>query len=352
MEKSNADVMFTGGVPGDSVEDVFTQLSNAVGDRAIAYPDGEHGERNAWILGVSLNVFPKVAGLEKVKSPLPYGHAYKYFNNFKISDGVKEINLDGALPYARDAIASYKVFKRMRDEGKIAEGVRFQSSIPCAHDAICNSFPNVEDWPRMFDAWQRALTQEYRKMLEVIPANELCVQLDFCTELTHIGGALPKSVKWVPYVSVEDTLRKYTSKEYIAPHVVGLPDEVMLGIHICAGTSPIFPVQTLEDIGIPVAIANALTANMGRRIDYFHMPVFADSDADYFEPLKRLDVKGARIFLGLECNDGLEAMENRIDAAHTHLKDFGVAHYCGYFWNKAVLPDLLQTLAKGADHLA
>lgn len=203
----------------------------------------------------------------------------------------------------------------------------------------------------MFDAWQRGLASEYKKMLEVIPADDLCVQIDYCTEFTTIGGAFLKNVKWAPVAPQAELLKTYTSKDYIAPHVRGLPDDVMLGIHICAGTFPVFPVQPLEDIGLAVQVANALTANIGRRIDYFHLPVFSDCDADYFKPLESLQIGDARVFLGLECNDGADAMERRIDAAHEHLKDFGVAHYCGYMWNKAILPSLLEVLAKGADRL-
>lgn len=112
---------------------------------------------------------------------------------------------------------------------------------------------------------------------------------------------------------------------------------------------PAYPVQKLDDVGLPVELANAIQVASAGRIDYFHLPAMVESDEAYFAPLAHLDVGKAEIYLGLECNDGLEGMERRIKAAHASCGAFGVAHYCGYFWNKAVMPELLQTLAEGSD---
>jgi hypothetical protein len=40
-------ILFTGGVPLDTVEDVFRTLAGAVGSRAYAYPHGENDGRAA-----------------------------------------------------------------------------------------------------------------------------------------------------------------------------------------------------------------------------------------------------------------------------------------------------------------
>ena len=157
----------------------------------------------------------------------------------------------------------------------------------------------------------------------------------------------------LPYVPRdEDLFQRFTSPEYLNPLGAGLPDETLLGFHICAGTFPAYPVAHLPDIALPVAAANAIVENAGRRVDFLHLPVLASSDDAYFAPLADLAPGSAKVFLGLECNDGSEAMQKRIVAASVHLRDFGVAHYCGYLWNREILPQLLADLNTGADRLA
>ena len=149
-----------------------------------------------------------------------------------------ELDIRGKLAYSRAAISSYEVFRRLRDEGVVPEGVRFQAAIPGAWDAISPYFPDPGDWPIVTAAWNRAVQDEHR------------------------------------------------------------------------------------------------------------------SDDAYFAPLEDLAPGAAKVFLGLECNDGSDAMQRRIDAASAHLRGFGVAHYCGYLWNRAILPQLLQDLNTGAERLA
>lgn len=345
------DVMFTGGVPGFTAGQVFHALSNAVGKRALAYPDGEIGDRRGWILALGATTWSKVEGLEEIRPPVadddPVAHVLRTFN---IKDGVERLDLKGLLPYARGAIESYQLFRRLRDDGVIDPEVRFQVSIPGAHDAVMLSFPRSEDWSRAIAAWTEALQDEYRRMVEVIPADDLVVQIDYCTELVNIAQFFYKLCDWVPDDPSERTFAAYTAEDYVAAHVAGLPEDTLLGYHICAGTFPTQPVAEIEDLTLPVQIANALAANAGRRVDYFHLPVMRESDERYFAPLKDLAVDDAAVYLGLECNDGVAAMQRRIGDAKRFLPTFGIAHYCGYSLQTDLLPKLLADLAAGADY--
>lgn len=346
------DVLFTGGVPGDTVEEVFRMLAGSVGSRALAYPDGEIGERTSWIGALNETTWPNVEGLEEVPTPLSADHPFGSRRTFVIGDGVESLDLRGKLPYARGAIASYEVFTRLREQGVVAPDVRFQVSIPAAHDAVCLYFPRVEDWPTAFDGWVSAIQDECRRMLEVIPANDLVIQIDFCTEVVEMGGVLAQILPWVDEAPTDELLARYTAESYVAPHLAAAPDETLVGFHVCAGTYPKQPTLELKDIGLPVAIANALVANAGRRVDYVHLPAMRKDDADYFRPLSELDVGDTSVYLGVECNDGADLMRRRIDSARLYLRTFGVAHYCGYAWNREILPTLLSDLAMGADHNA
>ncbi|MCI1207626.1 MAG: hypothetical protein LKF98_05060 [Microbacteriaceae bacterium] len=344
-------VMFSGGIPAADAEEVFTLLADTVGDRAESWPDGETTPgRRGWITGVNNNVLAPAPCFEPDQRILsqPQDHRYQHWKPLRIRPGA-ELDLRGRLPYAADAIASYAVFTRLREAGRIPERTRFQVSIPGAHDVISISFANSRDWPRLFVAWQEAVQEELRRILAVIPAEDLTVQLDFCTELIHIGGTWQRLIDWVPDAAAAELFDTYTSPKYLNGHLAGLPDEVRVGFHICCGTSPSYPVQALPDLTLPVDLANAIARATDGRVDYYHLPAMTDSDADYFAPLSCLEVGDADIYLGLECNDGLEAMERRIHAAGTVLPEFGVAHYCGYFWNGPVMRGLLETLAAGAD---
>jgi hypothetical protein len=352
MATQTHDVLFTGGVPGDTVEEVFRTLAGFVGSRALAYPDGEIGERTSWIGALNQTTWPHVDGLEEIPTPLPADHPFGSHRTFVIADGVKSLDLRGKLPYARGAIASYEVFKSLREQGVVAPDVRFQVSIPAAHDAVCLYLPRVEDWPQAFDGWVRAVQDDCRRMLEIIPADDLVIQIDFCTELVEMAGVLAQILDWVDDAPTEELLEKYTAESYVAPHFAAVPDETLVGFHICAGTYPRQPTADLKDISLPVAIANALVANAGRRVDYVHLPAMRDRDAEYFRPLSDLDIGDTTVYLGVECNDGIDLMQRRIDSARRYLDTFGVAHYCGYLWNREILPKLLSDLATGADHNA
>ena len=98
-------------------------------------------------------------------------------------------------------------------------------------------------------------------------------------------------------------------------------------------------------------LSNEIQKAADGRIDYFHLPVMEDSGEAFFAPLSQLTTGEAMIYLGLECNDGVEGMKRCIADAKKFLPEFGVAHYCGYFWNKEIMPELMDTLAEGADSM-
>jgi hypothetical protein len=344
-------ILFTGSVPGNSVEDVFRTLAGSVGSRALALPDGEIDPRRAFIAGLN-RIWEQSDDLEAIESGFPEGGPERnlFTVSYRVKEGVSRVRLDGLLPYAESAIESYQVFTRLRDEGVIARGVRYQIALPSAYCALLFWFPRVQDWPALVDAWTRALQAEYRRMLEVIPGEDLAVQVDYASEIGFMTGAHARDIPWVTDDMVGDAgFSAVTSREYLAPHFAGLPDDVLTGYHYCLGTYPAFPRQPITDMSLVVDSTNALAANSGHRIDFYHLPVMPNADDGYFTPLARLDVGDSAVYLGVECDDGLEAMQRRIAHAEKHLARFGVAHYCGYVWKPDILPQLLVDLRDGAD---
>ncbi len=156
----------------------------------------------------------------------------------------------------------------------------------------------------VFAGWAAALQDEYARMLAVIPANDLAIQIDYSSALIAGFGRLAELLSWIPTDETPaEMLVRHTSKEFIAPHVAGLPEEVLLGFHICAGTFPEYPTVRMPDLSVAVGAANRIVENAGRRIDYLHLSALQDSGEAYFASLVDLKAAGAKIFIGLECND-------------------------------------------------
>jgi hypothetical protein len=67
------------------------------------------------------------------------------------------------LAYARFATESYGVFTRLRDEGVVPEGVRFQMSLPAPHSAIDGFLEDNSQWPELCAANVQGIRNEIAK---------------------------------------------------------------------------------------------------------------------------------------------------------------------------------------------
>ena len=133
-----------------------------------------------------------------------------------------------------------------------------------------------------------------------------------------------------------------------------IPEDVMLGIHLCYGDLGHKHGTEPSDLTVCVHLANEAVEAAGRRVDWVHMPVPRDRDDDeYFRALARFN-GGTRLFLGLvHHTDGIEGARRRIDAAKKYVTDFGVATECG-FGRRPVeqIPNLLDIHRQAVDAIA
>jgi len=119
---------------------------------------------------------------------------------------------------------------------------------------------------------------------------------------------------------------------------------VALGYHLCFGTLGGWPRFQPNDLGETVKLANAFLEASGRRVDWIHIPLLDTSDEAFFAPLKELEPRGARVYLGAIHN--MERFQQRVALARKYLPEFGLAAYCGFGRNPvSELPGIL------ADHL-
>src|SRR6266700_3661689 len=104
-----------GSVPLASAEVVFQTVGAEIGDRLRRIPDGETGPRSDWIVW-QLPVFTSQPRLEVVP-PAPDG--WRPLPRVRLEDGARaeDVRFE-ALGYADAAIASYRVFARLKRDGR------------------------------------------------------------------------------------------------------------------------------------------------------------------------------------------------------------------------------------------
>lgn len=339
----SADVLLVGSVPLESGEEVMRTCGRSLGEMVVGLPDGETGDRIVWVTYQAYRVFHEHPQLETVQRPAPVDGLQQWMPkglddmwSFRIRDGVDDLRFDD-LRYASVARDSYATFKALRDAGDIAPGVRFQVSLPFPESGACWWFQDPEQLARVVPAYADAMRREAEQIFDAIPHEDLVLQWDVCWEVLDVEGIFPWTMTEPP---PQERFERMVAQ--LAPSI---PEDVLLGYHLCYADLGHKHMKEPEDLGLCVAMANAAVANSGRRVDFFHMPVPRGRDDDaYFAPLGGLDVAEAKVFLGLvHHTDGEQGTRRRVAAAHSHLAGFGIATECGFGRRPPEhVPDLLD----------
>ena len=113
-----------------------------------------------------------------------------------------------------------------------------------------------------------------------------------------------------------------------------IPEETLVGYHLCYGTFPTWPMYEARDMELIVRMANYAVENSGRIVDWLHLAGPKDlrsKDDRFFAPLTGLQTPDTRVYLGIVLPvDGAEGLRRRHATASKYLDDFGVAMYCGF----------------------
>jgi hypothetical protein len=338
-----ADAHLNGSLNLPSAEDVFRTVSAIAGDSITKIPDGETDERQGWIAALVPRL-RDVPQLEEGERKLGYRAAPV----FSIKPGVTSEQIDvPALGYADAARHAYPLFRQLRDEGVIAPGTRFQVSMPTV-TAGCEPFIAADDQEAFEPAYARRLKAEVDEILTIVPHEDLAMQWDVAVEMGIIEEVFPAHFA-DRFDGVVTRLGELSAL---------VPAEVPLGYHLCYGDAQEVPGQgegrhwkQPKDTSKLVAVANAVTKDAARPLDWFSMPVpIARDDDPYFEPLADLHLHDrARLYLGLvHHQDGAEGTQRRIDTAERHYeRGFGVATECGMGRKpRELIPQLLEIQAR------
>ncbi len=142
-------------MPWDGAEETLRSAGPLIADLAIGLPDGEFGLCRMWIFYVGVNTWFEDPDLQVIRIPqgipnmpewVPRG--YDDFPWAELDTGVDTLSPIESPGYPSEARDSCAVFRRLRNDGLIPTGVRFQQSLPLPDDAA-RLFTND---PRTFDA--------------------------------------------------------------------------------------------------------------------------------------------------------------------------------------------------------
>jgi hypothetical protein len=323
----DSDLLLVGSLPVDSTDDGFRWGAELFAGLVAALPDGESGARGAWVgydRTTLLEPHPDIAVL--APSPSPTGRARHAYDTARLTvrEGVDALRFD-AWPRVAETLASYERFVALRAEGVIPPGLRFQVGLPFPSSVFTGAFKDdyADNWaivgPALEDLWERSVDD----LLAVIPAADLALQWDLAYEVIDIEGV----VGWTDGDAWERFAGPWSR---LARRV---PEDVLMGLHLCYGTFPEWPMYEARDMELIVRMANHAVADAGRPVDWIHLagPRYLRSEEDaFFAPLADLDAPDSRIFLGIVLPlDGEDGLRRRHATASRHLADFGVAMYCG-----------------------
>lgn len=339
MARATKPVLLVGGVPGETAEQVFRTVGPALGDLAIGLTDGEIGQRRFWVFFVAVNTWqthPDLQMLRPVQQTvegLPEWVAADYgcFQWYGAKDGVESLSPIESLGYPDEAAGSYTVFRRLRNEGVIPEGVRFQQSLPFPDDAVRLFTNNARDMEMMVEAYIDVMKRDVMELCRRIPHKDLVLQWDVNWETIAIehGDHLP-DVPPMQFKPAGDPMDRFA--RYVRELTGAVPEEVPVGLHLCYGDLHHRHFRDPDNLATSVAMFNRAVEVSGRTIDFVHMSVPRHrQDDEYFRPLRDLARTDATVYAGLvHYTDGVPGSLQRLEAFQRHYNGpTGVATECG-----------------------
>lgn len=321
-------------------EEAMTAAAGHLGGLLRRVPDGEPGDRFHWIM-FQPGVLAEADGIERVGDE-PIMIAHLDGRPLRIAEGVDASGIRFPdLGYARAAAESYAVFRRLRDEGVIAPGTRFQVALPTP-TAVIGAFFSGDDRQAIEPVYRDLVFRELSGVLAAVPHDDLAIQWDCAVEFaiieTHAypGGSTPwwEGDVWHGLVA------------RAADAIDQVPAGVEVGVHLCYGDVGEKHFIEPRDAANLTRFANELVDAAHRPVTWIHLPVPIERDDDaYFAPLEALAIGDAELYLGLvHREDGVDGASRRIEAAARHVDAFGVATECGIGRApKAATEDIFRT---------
>jgi hypothetical protein len=316
-----------GSVNLPTAEAVFGAVAGHLGEHITHIPDGEVGERFYWLQFQTLR-FDATPGLVRL-GDTPFLIRGRFDQRPHALDGsvaAEDLRFPD-LGYANAAIASYATFARMREEGTVAPGTRFQVSLPTPA-AVVGVFIAPQDRAAIEPVYRRALYTELDRIAAAIPHDAFQVQWDTAVEFAWLEQAVLGGAVLAPWW--DDVLEGVLTR--LADAVAHVPADVPVGFHLCYGDVEEAHFVQPKDAGVLATVVRGLLERSPRPLAYVHLPVPIERDDEaYFAPLADLPLpEGTDLYLGLvHHEDGVDGALRRIAAASTAVPRFGIGTECG-----------------------
>jgi hypothetical protein len=341
-----------GSINAESAEAAFRLAAEHMGPVVTRMPDGETGDRAVFTLS-RVQVLSEHPDLEPAASAFAEGVELP---RFRVREGRSTADVTfESLGYAAEALASYEVFRSLKEAGVIESHVRFLVALPTP-PPIISLLIDPPDRLALEPAIIAVLEQEVATIATVVAPDQLAIQWDVALELLWLetDGDFPMLAL---YWEGEDLLEGIV--ERVARLSAAVPADVDLGYHLCygdfGGRHPIEP----RDATHLVAVSNGISEAVSRSIQFLQMPVPIERDDDaFFAPMAELRLHTeTELYLGLlHHEDEHEGAARRIATAQKYVSGFGVATECGLGRERAevIAPlmdlhkDVAQSLAAAA----
>lgn len=307
-----------GGLKAEDAETAMRTTTRILGRHLRSLTDGETGERSQWIWW-QIGMLTAVDGIEMAGT---HGTAsenedYAEFPALGVDASVTELPVR-SLGYADAAESSYEIFRRLREEGVVPEGVRFQVSIPTPYATVV-AWVREEDQQRFFPIYADAIAGEVAEIARVVDPDDLTIQYDVAVEIGALTANMPAAGELAEKRFVVEALRDVLART---------PGDGERGVHFCYGDYKHRHFTIPQDLSLCVELANAVSD----ATDFVHMPADRETGRDpgYFEPLR--DLSARRLALGVIDYEGDEERTHElVQAASTGSggMEFAVATECG-----------------------
>lgn len=333
-----------GSFPAADAEAAMRTSITGLKDLLISVPDGESGWRDNFTVGLFLKIasqFPQLGGVwrgyNEQLDPLPVPDVGAEEKQALLDTIASLPDLD--FGYADEAIASYQTFLKLRQDGTIGKNVRFQVCLPGVASIGIYVVPDYQ--LAMENLAFRSLRKDVIKIAKEIPAADIAIQFDIAADFikmeTQKDATYLKTLRADFHPRSEDH-KELHSSQYV--ELIGLVDPIAtVGLHICPGNIDNKAVLEPKDMSMSVDLANTIMGKANRPVEWLHFGILPSwRNESHYAPLKSLR-PGPAVYLGLVYPGDKEGAEQRIDCAHQHLKEFGIAPPCG----------LARTSPDGAD---
>lgn len=314
-----------GSVPLTSAKEVFETIAGALGSKITNIPDGETGEREQWIMW-QRQVFDRHPDFEKIEWEGDYRNASSRVAMatwWQLKDGATAAGVElGALGYADNAKQSYADFAALKDSGTVDAASRFMIALPSPYNVL-NTAVSPRDRLTVEPAYENAMSAEVAAIAAALPHDQVSIQWDVAHDMQTYEGS-----RQCYFAFHQDGItERLVRMGELVPH------DIPTGYHLCYGNFGGKHFVEPRDMAPMVDLANRVCADIGRSVEWIHMPVPIERDDDaYFEALTDLKLRPeTKLYLGLVHDvDGLEGCRRRMATADKYAADYGVATECGF----------------------